>query len=83
LDKEVRALVGASRSTPPIPDFAPLSGSTSDAARPAKAMKKAATRQRGALEHRVVINRKRGILTVFANADHQTLVADYLRERRR
>ena len=79
LEKEVRALVGASRVAPPIPDFAPLSGST----KPVKTKASVKGSAPGKLVKSVVINRKRGSLTVRATYEHQKLVADYLRERRR
>lgn len=79
LEKEVRALVGASRVEPPIPDFAPLSGST----KPVKTPRAGKAPVPGKLVKSVVINRKRGSLTVRATYEHQKLVADYLRERRR
>lgn len=79
LEKEVRALVGASLVEPPIPDFAPLSGST----KPVKTPRAGKGSAPGKLVKSVVIHRKRGSLTVRATYEHQKLVADYLRERRR
>ena len=79
LEKEVRALVGASRVEPPIPDFAPLSGSS----KLVKAKAGAKGSAPGKLVKSVVLNRKRGSLTVRASYEQQKLVADYLRERRR
>jgi hypothetical protein len=82
LERDVRRLAGVGHVEPPIPDFAPL---------PHEPRRhRDAKRSRHVVHHAkpapvramVVVDRRRGVLTVRATAERQQAVADYLRQGR-